>query len=366
MEKAKLFVSAFPAFSLAFLMMATVYVAGTSSSEMNSCGYYSNQRKGEYDKLFIFGDSYADTGNLGKLLGRNIARSWFEPYGMSFPAKPAGRFSDGRVLTDYVASFMRIRSPIPYKIRRAGYRLSSYGMNFAVAGSGVFDTGNFQRNLAAQINEFQAQIDAGVFSKCDIKASAALVAVSGNDYLHFAEQDPNYSLHLDKFMDRLFIQLKSDLERLKGMGVPKVMVTNLHPIECTPSYTRPSNYTACALDVSAAVADHNRRIDRMVMELDGARKNTSFLSLDLNTAISNIVLHQVNGTEKFKYALVPCCESKTSTSNCGQVDDEGNKLYEVCCRPEEHVYWDSVHPTQAGWAAAFEFLEPALGNFLRL
>ena len=45
-------------------------------------------------KLFVFGDSYADTGNC-----RNSVP---EPYGITFPGKPAGRFSDGRVLTDYI------------------------------------------------------------------------------------------------------------------------------------------------------------------------------------------------------------------------------------------------------------------------
>ncbi len=49
-------------------------------------------------KLFVFGDSYADTGNTAK----SNSASWKDPYGITFPGKPAGRFSDGRVLTDYV------------------------------------------------------------------------------------------------------------------------------------------------------------------------------------------------------------------------------------------------------------------------
>lgn len=51
-------------------------------------------------KLFVFGDSYADTGNVRK----SLANSWKEPYGTTFPGKPAGRFSDGRVLTDYLGT----------------------------------------------------------------------------------------------------------------------------------------------------------------------------------------------------------------------------------------------------------------------
>lgn len=53
-------------------------------------------------KLFVFGDSYADTGNIGK----TAANSWKVPYGITFPGKPAGRFSDGRVLTDYLGVYL--------------------------------------------------------------------------------------------------------------------------------------------------------------------------------------------------------------------------------------------------------------------
>lgn len=60
-------------------------------------------------KLFVFGDSYADTGNIKK----SASPSWKEPYGITFPGKPAGRFSDGRVLTDYVGSFPSL-SVSPY------------------------------------------------------------------------------------------------------------------------------------------------------------------------------------------------------------------------------------------------------------
>jgi hypothetical protein len=46
--------------------------------------------------LIVFGDSYVDTGNFLN------SPSYKLPYGITFPGKPAGRFSDGRVLTDYI------------------------------------------------------------------------------------------------------------------------------------------------------------------------------------------------------------------------------------------------------------------------
>lgn len=61
-------------------------------------GTYKPQ--GSHVKLFVFGDSYVDTGNTPKA----FSKAWKSPYGITYPGKPAGRFSDGRVLTDYIGS----------------------------------------------------------------------------------------------------------------------------------------------------------------------------------------------------------------------------------------------------------------------
>lgn len=72
-----------------------------SNAEKSSSDGGGGGGVGRYKKLFVFGDSYVDTGNLGKL-GRDFARSWYYPYGITFPGKPSGRFSDGRVFTDFL------------------------------------------------------------------------------------------------------------------------------------------------------------------------------------------------------------------------------------------------------------------------
>lgn len=53
---------------------------------------------GSISKLFVFGDSYVDTGN-NKIF---TAESWKFPYGMTFPGIPTGRYSDGLVFTDFL------------------------------------------------------------------------------------------------------------------------------------------------------------------------------------------------------------------------------------------------------------------------
>ncbi|CAH2070127.1 unnamed protein product [Thlaspi arvense] len=48
-------------------------------------------------KALVFGDSYADTGNM-----KHDAVSWKSPYGITFPGKPSGRYSDGLISTDFL------------------------------------------------------------------------------------------------------------------------------------------------------------------------------------------------------------------------------------------------------------------------
>ncbi|KAL1200176.1 GDSL esterase/lipase [Cardamine amara subsp. amara] len=62
-------------------------------------------------KLFVFGDSYADTGNTKP----NNTEAWKFPYGITFPGKPSGRYSDGLTNTDFLAKVLGAKSPYLYR-----------------------------------------------------------------------------------------------------------------------------------------------------------------------------------------------------------------------------------------------------------
>uniref|UniRef100_J3N097 GDSL esterase/lipase n=1 Tax=Oryza brachyantha TaxID=4533 RepID=J3N097_ORYBR len=81
---------------LLLCLWCVVVVAVAAESSSPVAGERQRQQQ-----LWVFGDSYADTGNLGNL-GRELTHAWYDPYGRTFPRHPTGRFSDGRVLTDFV------------------------------------------------------------------------------------------------------------------------------------------------------------------------------------------------------------------------------------------------------------------------
>lgn len=61
---------------------------------------------GCYEWIISFGDSLADTGNLIRLSQFNdIVASSVPPYGETFFHHPTGRFSDGRLVIDFIGMY---------------------------------------------------------------------------------------------------------------------------------------------------------------------------------------------------------------------------------------------------------------------
>jgi hypothetical protein len=183
--------------------------------------------------LFAFGDSYADVGNTPKT-GPNFGHAWVFPYGITWPGKPAGRFSDGKTQTDWLGKpFTRALSEalvnrIAYENRnRVVQRLNitlffygcaadllglpvypppyflssgqdtSYGVNFAVGGSGVTPASN-PITLGSQVDNFELFLRTDPYSKAALANSLTLVSVVGNDYLDFKGNTSSVSLSINE------------------------------------------------------------------------------------------------------------------------------------------------------------------------
>jgi len=156
-------------------------------------------------------------------------------------------------------------------------------------------------------------------------------------------------------------QLREQLRRLRDeVGMRKVVVTNLHPMGCTPLFTRALNYTACDPLANAGAAQHNAALQSVLAALDPA--NRTFLLLDLSTPFTAFVVE--DAPERFPEPRRPCCESFSGDGHCGQQDDGGRRQYTLCDDPSKHFYWDDVHPTQAAWAAVARTFRPKIHEFL--
>ncbi|KQJ87353.1 GDSL esterase/lipase At3g09930 [Brachypodium distachyon] len=325
-------------------------------------------------KMFVFGDSFADNGNLPRWCSSPITRQWHYPYGASSLAanslRPTGRFSDHLVQPDILATMLnmgRLEGPPACKMTLKNY-CNAFGMNFAVGGSGVFEP--FLpplphrlklTTLAAQIDQFEKLLHDRVIGSWNLEDSIALVAISGNDYTRVANASSN---EIFAFVKNVTTEIAANVKRLQDLGINKILVNNLHPLGCTPWQARPSNYTKCAGLPNVGSSVHNTDL----LDKLGGMENVKIV--DLNTAFSKIVGEQPPGSgselaKRFKYTLRPCCESSDPDGFCGEWgEDEHDRLYTLCKDPSKHFYWDDVHPTQAGWQAVMDQLKVEIQEFL--
>ncbi|XP_057739010.1 GDSL esterase/lipase At5g03610-like [Arachis stenosperma] len=299
-------------------------------------------------KLFVFGDSYADTGNIRK----SLSNSWKDPYGITFPGKPAGRFSDGRVLTDYIAKYLGVKTPVPYRFRKQMAQQLKYGMNFAVGGTGVFDTSTPGPNMTTQIQLLEQLIHDGLYTASDLTNSIALVSVAGNDYSHYLATHASPQ-GLPYFVASVVNQTTRNLMRIKALGVKKIIVGSLQPLGCLPQVTAFSSFQQCNASSNTLVAFHNNLLNQAVTNLNQSW-SSSFAVLNLYDSFMSVLNHPT--THNIQNQLRPCCVGVNSKYSCGSVDENNVKMYRVCDDPKSAFFWDLVHPTQAGWHAVYNKL----------
>ncbi|KAI9122153.1 hypothetical protein K1719_006842 [Acacia pycnantha] len=301
-------------------------------------------------KLFVFGDSYADTGNV-----RRDGGSWKQPYGITFPGKPAGRFSDGRILTDFLAKSLGVRSPVPYRMRNWIPQYVKYGMNFAYGGTGVFDTSAPYPNMTVQIDFFQRIIREKVYTYADLRNSVALVSVAGNDYSFYLATNGSVE-GAPAFVASVVNQTLKNVARIHGLGVKKIAVNGVQPLGCLPQLTASSSFSGCNSTFNSFATLHNTLLSQGLAKLkEEANDNSSIVVLDLYDSFMSVLNHP--STHNVQNPLKPCCFGVSSQYSCGSVDSETMaKKYTLCDDPKSAFFWDSFHPTQAGWRAVYNNL----------
>lgn len=97
-----------------------------------------------FKKIYAFGDSYTDTGNTKTSSGPTAFNFVSNPpYGVTFFHHPTNRYSDGRIVIDFVAEALSLAFLPPFRNPAADW---SQGVNFAVGGGTAIRQGFFRKN----------------------------------------------------------------------------------------------------------------------------------------------------------------------------------------------------------------------------
>ncbi|XP_006661793.1 GDSL esterase/lipase EXL3-like [Oryza brachyantha] len=309
--------------------------------------------------LFVFGDSIVDAGNNNAIT--TLVRCNFAPYGEDFPGHNAtGRFSNGKVPGDILATQMGIKQYVPAYL---GAELSDFdlltGVTFASGGCG-FDpltaelvsvlTMDNQLDLFKEYKEKLRRI-AGARRAAEIVSESLYLVVTGTDDLAntYFTTPFRRDYDLDSYID-FVVQCASDfIQKLLGMGARRVHIAGAPPIGCVPSQRTNAGGLDrdCVSLYNQAAVVYNARLEQEIKRLNGTAAapppGTVLKYIDLYTPLLDMI--QRPAAYGFEVTNRGCCGTGVFevTLTC-------NRYTAHACRDvDKFLFWDTYHLTERGY-----------------
>ncbi|KAL5713956.1 hypothetical protein ACHQM5_015982 [Ranunculus cassubicifolius] len=365
----------------------------SSSSHTTSNDIHPSPKQNCIKKVFAFGDSFTDTGNarlLGNLSAYASALFPGSPLGSTFFQSPKKRFSDGRLVIDFLMERLEIPRIQVYMNYTANF---TYGANFAVSGSTALSV-----NVAAKYKQGRAstwqplpeyiQTQMDWFSKFianaygsgndeskeyDFERSLFWIGEFGaSDYIKAfgkALLAPSQSL-TEIAVDNVCTLLKNILDK----GAKQVVVQGLPPSGCFPlelwlAPAQDRDDKGCARTANSIIIAHNNLLQAKIEEIRKQYTQSTILYADYWGAYYEIISNpkKYGFDEPFK----ACCGGGGGYFNFDVRYLCGTLLATQCPDPNKYISWDGIHLTDAMSGKMADlffsggFCKPSFDEFIR-
>ncbi|KAI3749838.1 hypothetical protein L2E82_20454 [Cichorium intybus] len=321
--------------------------------------------KKKFPAILIFGDSTVDTGNNNYITTPIKANHY--PYGKDFPGRiPTGRFSNGKLSVDFLASFLGVKQTIPPFLQPdlpANELLT--GVCFASAGTGYDNltahlTGVlpmsqqliYFKNYTARLKKIFGE------EKANKIINRALVSVSAgtNDFVFNFYDIPTRRtvFDIDNYQEFIIEMLHSFVKELYNLGSRTLVITGLPPIGCLPIQITSKFNTrfgrTCIEEQNVDARTYNKKLLELLPRIQTSLEGSRILYADVYNPIMDIVTHP----EKygFRETMVGCCG--TGLLEAGPIC---TPLTPLCQNSSEYLFFDSIHPSEKAYAYVIEYLE---------
>ncbi len=296
-----------------------------------------------FSKLYVFGDSLSDPGNLFNLT--EFAQPIAQLLGINLPIVPGppyeqGHFSNGPIWVDYLAADLNLTVtastdlsvllpflplPSPLTITLDGLEISPFfqgqtttqGVNFAFGGAGTdyygpLEIGPGAAGLQQQVEWF-VEDHQSAREQADPEA-LYLVWAGANDYIGDENPQPRTSVN----------NITTALTDLYESGARHFLVSNLPDLGQTPlaSALGPE----AALELTQTTEKHNGLLAAKVDHLTDTLTGSSFTLLDVNALFDEVLLHP----RRFGFT---------------NVTDAYLDVANPQVSPDRYLFWDDLHPT---------------------
>ncbi|XP_039008206.1 GDSL lipase-like [Hibiscus syriacus] len=312
--------------------------------------------------LFIFGDSLFDPGNNNYINTTTVFQANFIPYGETFFKYPTGRFSDGRLIPDFIAQFAGL--VIPAYLKPGKHKFTD-GVNFASGGAGALVESHqgLVVDLETQIKYFKKvekslrQELGDAEAKKMLSSAVYLISVGGNDYL-----TKNSSSSDEEFVSMVLGNLTVAIKEIYKNGGRKFGFPNLIPLGCLP-YMKAKSGGYCNDEATEIAKVHNallpKTLDKLKKELQGFKYALYNIYQSFTQRLNNPSKYD------FKNATTACCGSGLY----GGIDSCGGKRgvteYDLCDNPADFFFFDSYHPSEKAYRQFAELMWAGTTHIVR-
>ncbi|KAG9446098.1 hypothetical protein H6P81_012226 [Aristolochia fimbriata] len=328
--------------------------------------------KSFFSAVFVFGDSTVDPGNNNFL--PTPLKSNFPPYGKDYPEQiPTGRFTDGKLVTDFLASYLGLKVEIPpYLNPTLSEEELLTGVSFASAGSGydpltakISDVISIPKQLEyfKDYTTKRQLINGENHTQVLIQRSLFIISCGTNDFVdnYFSLPFRRTTYSIQSYQLFLHNKLTDFLQELSGFGARTIVVVGVPPFGCLPLVRtlNPTNgfrQSGCVEPFNSVAKEYNDKLQQLVASMQ-TKFEGRIVHADIYRSFADIIYtpHQFGFMESRR----GCCGtgylefSFLCNSKCA-----------VCEDPTKYVFWDAIHPTEKAYYFLFQGLQGAINDLL--
>ncbi|KAF7007299.1 hypothetical protein CFC21_022246 [Triticum aestivum] len=318
-----------------------------------------------YKHLFTFGDSLIDTGNFIVHSSTDSGPVLELPYGETFFGRPSGRWSDGRLVVDFIVEKLGFPYWPAYLQAAAGKSPAEefrYGANFAVVAATALSQDFFmKKNLSVDqfppILPYSLDVQIGWFKKVlavlastdqerkeVMESSLFLVGeIGANDYNHPFSRNKTLEW-VRPLVPQVISSIALSIKALIELGAKTMFVPGIFPLGCTPQYLAlfPGDdrdpATGCLWWLNDLILLHNHMLEARLEELRRDHPSVSITYVDsYDNALGLVTAPTQNGFDK--ETVLEACYPVLSTGPSGM----------PCPEPSRYVSFDGLHMTEAAY-----------------
>ncbi|XAR62800.1 Alpha-L-fucosidase [Bertholletia excelsa] len=301
----------------------------------------------KFPAIFNFGDSNSDTGALAAVF---LSLPMPPPYGETFFGMPSGRFSDGRLIIDFMAKSLGMPFLSPY-LDSVGANYSK-GVNFAVGESTIrpfrslgFGPGPFYLDI--QFSQFlifrnnskivrkQGGVFANLLPEEEVYSKALYTIEIGQNDISYRIATKMMPEKINSTVPRMIRNVTWHVESLYNVGARSFWIHNTGPIGCLANVLTNIPISPDQIDEAGCAKNFN--------------SVAQYFNYKLKQAVSFFSNPQKYG---FVEPLVVCCGlggkyNYNSLKACGIFATS-------CSNPSVKVIWDGGHYTDAANKIVFD------------